>query len=137
MARKTGKGLPAGVKRLRQRIERWRRARWGRRAMPPELWAEAIRLAEVGRTHAVARALGINSQRLKQRMQQARRRAPVAPADPFVELSGAELLGASLPAAGAVVELLDRQGERLTVRLPAGAVLDVGRLLSEFRSQGR
>jgi hypothetical protein len=105
--------------------------------MPPELWAEAVRLARGGRTHAVARALGINSQRLKQRMQRARRRAPAAPADPFVELSGAELLGASLPAAGAVVELLDRQGDRLTVRLPAGAELDVGRLLSEFRSQGR
>ena len=105
--------------------------------MPPELWAEAVRLARGGRTHAVARALGLNSQRLKQRMQEARGRAPAARTDEFIELSGEQLLGAGLPAAAAVVELLDRQGDRLTVRLPAGTELDIGRLLSEFRSQGR
>jgi hypothetical protein len=52
----------------------------------------------------------------------------------FVELSGAQILGAS-SAPGAVVELSDGAGVRLTVRLAASAEVDVARIVAAFRQR--
>ena len=134
MPRTTRQGLPAGVKELRRRIERWRRTRERRTAMPAELWTEAVALAGGGRAYAIGQALGLNFEGLKRRMAEAGARA--APAGgTFVELSGAQILGAS-SATGAVVELSDGDGVRLTVRLAAGADVDVARLVAAFRQRG-
>jgi hypothetical protein len=136
MARTTRRlALPAGVKELRRRIERWRRTRERRTAMPAELWTEAIALARSGRPYAVARATGINFEGLRRRMAEsaADGRGAAAPGA-FVELSGAEILGAT-SAAGAVVELSDGDGVRLTVRLAASAEVDVARIVAAFRQR--
>ena len=132
MPRTTRQGLPAGVKELRRRIERWRRTRERRTAMPADLWTEAIALARSGRPYAVARVLGLNFDGLRRRMAEAAASAP--PPGAFVELSGAQILGASVP--GAVVELSDGDGVRLTVRLVAGAEVDVARVVAAFRQRG-
>jgi len=124
--------LPAGVKQLRRRIERWRRTRERRTAMPADLWTEAVALARSGRPYAVARVLGLNFDGLRRRMAEAAASAP--PPGAFVELSGAQILGASVP--GAVVELSDGDGVRLTVRLVAGAEVDVARVVAAFRQRG-
>ena len=68
MARTTRPALPAGVKELRTRVERWRRTRERRTAMPADLWAEAIALARSGRPYTVARALRVNFEGLRRRM---------------------------------------------------------------------
>jgi hypothetical protein len=104
--------------------------------MPADLWAEAIALARSGRPYTVARALRVNFEGLRRRMAEsaADGRGAAAPGA-FVELSGAQILGAS-SASGAVVELSDGDGVRLTVRLAAGAEVDVARVVAAFRQRG-
>jgi hypothetical protein len=131
MARTTGPALPAGVTKLRERIERWRRMRERRTPMPADLWSDAITLARLGRPYAVARALRLNFEGLRRRMAESRSSAPGA----FVEVSGAEILGAASPP-GAVVELSDGDGVRMTVRLPVGSEVDVARVVAAFRQRG-
>ena len=53
-----------------------------------------------------------------------------AKASGFVELRGAQLLG---PASGAVVEVVDADGGRLTIQLGTGSELDVAELVEAFR----
>ena len=132
MAATRGPGLPGGVKQLRRRIDRWRWTREKQTAMPADLWSKTIALARRGRPYTVARALGVNYESLKRRM------AEASPGDGgagsgFVEFTGAELLQ-STP--GAVVELSDADGMRLTVRLMPRAEVDVARIVAAFR-QGR
>ena len=134
MGRTTGPALPAGVKQLRRQIDYWRRTRERRTAMPAELWTEAIALARSGRPYAVAQALRINFEGLRRRMAEAEPGTHSAAPAAFVELSGAQILGASSASAlGAVVELSDTHGMRLTVRLAAGAEVDVPRVVAAFR----
>jgi hypothetical protein len=57
-----------------------------------------------------------------------------ARAGAFVELSGAELLGASA-SAGPVVEMSGGDGVRLVVRLGPGTGLDVAELVQRFRER--
>lgn len=140
MGKTKGPGLPDEVKQLRKRIDEWRRTRDRRTAMPAELWDEAVALARPGRAWAVARALGVNFQALRRRVAETASRAPgsgTAPAA-FVELRGAQILGATTAGvSGSVVELSDGGGIRMTVHLPAGAELDVPRLVAAFRQGGR
>lgn len=135
MARTTGPALPAGVKRLRKRIDYWRRTRDRRTAMPADLWDDAVTLARGGRPYAVAHALRLNFEGLRRRMAEAAPGSPAGAApSAFVELSGAQILGAAAAEApGAVVELSDGGRVRLTMRLAAGAELDVARIVAAFR----
>jgi hypothetical protein len=130
--------MPARLKLLRKRIDDWRRTRDRRTAMPADLWDEAVVLARPGRAWAVARALGVNFQSLRRRVAEAGLPTPgVAAPGAFVELSGGEILGAAaVGAKGTVVELSDGGGMRMTVRLTAGAELDVPRLVTAFRQGG-
>jgi hypothetical protein len=138
MARTTGPALPAGVKLLRKRIDYWRRTRDRRTAMPAHLWGDAVALARSGRPYAVAHALGVNFEGLRRRMAETASRGSGGSAPgAFVELSGAQILGASgAGTPGAVVELSDGGGVRLTVRLAAGSELDLARLVTAFRQGG-
>jgi len=131
MARTKVPALPAGVKLLRKRIEEWRRTRDRRTAMPADLWDEAVALARPGRAWAVARALGISFQALRRRMAEAGDGPATASPSPFVEVSGAQILG-STAASGTVVELSEGDA-RLTVRMAAGAELDVAHVVAAFR----
>ena len=136
MARTTGPALPARVKLLGKRIDEWRRTRDRRTAMPANLWEEAVALARPGRAWAVARALRVNFQALQRRIAESApgTPSPGAATGTFVELSGAQILGASAGGAtGTVVELSDGGGIRMTVRLAASAELDVSRLVAAFR----
>jgi len=139
MPRTKGPGLPAGVNLLRKRIDEWRRTRDRRTAMPADLWEEAVALARPGRAWAVARALRVNFQALQRRIAETAPGAPGpgAATGTFVEFSGAQVLGAAPGGTtGTVVELSDGGGIRMTVRLTAGAALDVPRLVAAFRGVG-
>jgi len=137
MSTSTRPALPATVKRLQERIEHWRRTRPHRTAMPTELWSEAASLAEKEGAYVVARALRINFEGLKRRMAEAAAASAARPAasGAFVEWTGAQILGPATPS-GAVIEVQDAAGTRLTVRLPQEAALDVAQVVAAFRACG-
>lgn len=143
--RKNLSALPAAVGRLGARIERWRRTRERRTAMPAELWSEAAALARSEGIHPISRTLGISYDMLKRKLAL----RPVEP-DRFLDLTGAQLLGAATPMFGslqpqdsgcfpsppvpvAVVEMVDDSGIRVTVRLARESEVDVVDLVSAFR----
>ena len=136
MARIEIEGLAAGLRRLSERIEHWRRTRARRTAMAPELWSAAVELGHRHGAYRVARALRINFECLKRRMAEAKTAEErSAPPSAFVAWTGAEILGAS-SAAGTVMELSDETGVRLTLRLGAGAEVDVAGVVAAFRRRG-
>jgi hypothetical protein len=84
--------VSAGVKHLRTRIERWRTTRERRTAMPPNLWAEAARLAQGHGVYPVVRALRISFEGLKRRIAESEPAGSTTMRRPsaFVELTGAD-----------------------------------------------
>ena len=120
--------------RLSDDVERWRKTRAKLSPMPGPLWTGAIALARRLGVNRVKNALGLNYKALRNRVEASGRPAKSATASSarFVELSGAQVLGAPA-AAGTVVEVSDAHGARLTVRLAAGGDLDVARVVEAFR----
>jgi hypothetical protein len=114
---------------LRQRVEQWRADR-PTREMPEELWSRAAELSATRGIHAVARALGLNSERL-------RRRAAGGLEQREREGAAATFLEVPLVAkpVESVVELSRRDGARMTIRV--GQALEVVELLAAFLGQRR
>jgi hypothetical protein len=125
----------ARVQQLRKRIDHWRSTRVKLWPMPAALWGEATVLARELGVHPVQRALRLNHESLRRRVEEATfPRGSAEAAGEFVELSGAQLLG--LPVSGGpVIELADGNGIRLTVRLAAGSALDLAQLVAAFRGR--
>ena len=134
--RRRWKGLPAGAKKVRDGIEHWRRTRTKRWRMPEPLWDEAVALARVHGVYRISQVLRVNYDSLKTRVARTpkaggrRASGPPSPSG-FVELSPMPA-GVLSPSAGTVVEVLDTKGTRLTIRLAAGAELDIAALMSAF-----
>lgn len=137
MARRA-RPLPAGVKQLRGRIERWRTTRERRTAMPAELWSEAADLAHVHGAYPVAHALRISFDGLKRRIAEATRGSKAIAERPraFVEMTGAELLGGPM-VPGTVLELCDASGTRLLLHLARVMEVDVASLVGAAFRQRR
>ena len=136
MAKRAGPAPPARVKQVRERIEQWRQTRRRRTAMPVELWGEAVALATSNGPYRVARALRIDFGGLRRRMAEAAlgsRAVPALRSSGFVELTGAQILGAA-PTMGTVVEVEDGGGMRLVVRMAKEVPVDVAQWVSAFRS---
>jgi hypothetical protein len=136
MGRKRLGAPPAPVRRLRDRIEGWRRTREALSPMPTGLWGEAVALARDLGPHRVARGLGVSYESLVRRVAEASVGAGgrEVGGQGFVELSGAQLLGVSA-SVGSVVEVADGEGLRLTIRLGAGEKVDVAGLVEGFCRQ--
>ena len=119
----------ARLERLRARIRGWRLSRPKPRRMPEPLWQEAGALAaRMGVSH-VAAELGLGYEPLKARASG----GSGAVAAGFIEVSGAQLLGERPAAAGPVIELMDADGTRLTITLPAASHLEVAALVAALR----
>ncbi len=143
MAKQRGQSnpSPAGVQRLQQRIEHWRKTREKRSPMPEPLWRAAVELAERDGVYSISRALQLNYQTLQARLAMAgagvkAQRTAAAPKG-FVELGQALPMPAA-PRGESVLELSDGEGAKLLIRLPAsGSDLDVERLAEAFWSRRR
>lgn len=136
MGQEAGNGVGARVRELREQIAHWRRTRAKRSPMPAELWRAAVALARGGGTYPIARAVRVDYESLARRVAEAgasERGGAAVPAE-FVELTGAQLLGAST-ASGPVVELTDADGVHVTIRLAGGARLDVAEVVHGFRTR--
>ncbi|MFQ5515851.1 MAG: hypothetical protein ACE5IL_17440 [Myxococcota bacterium] len=102
--------------------------------MPEPLWDAAVALARSEGLYLVARDLRLNYESLKARVaaRTARPSARGTRVPPgFVELPPAVAVSAP-PLAGPVLELVDRAGAKLTIRLPAGQEVEIERLTARF-----
>jgi hypothetical protein len=133
MGKQTQLAGPRRVERIRARIETWRSSREKLGPMPGPLWREAAAVARELGAGPVGRALGLNHQALKRKME-ARDRGTGRIAG-FVELDRTQVLGLAAAATGPVVELSDARGVRLTVRIAAGSALDLAELVEVFRGR--
>jgi hypothetical protein len=135
-----GKGrspVPGEITALGRRVKRWRATREKRSVMPEPLWQEAVRLARVHGVSPVCRHVGLSYGTLRKRAsarEDEPTRAPAAEAG-FVEVNAAQLLSGS--PGQTVLELSERDGTRLTVRLAAGSEVDVLGLVEGFRGLRR
>src|SRR2546422_3557718 len=109
--------LAVGLRRVQPALAAWRQRRRHRGAIPENLWAMIVPLARAHGVSPVAQALGLNYTALKQR---ALAGALVARAknrtDSFVEVPVPSWPGG----APWSLELEDRRGTKLTVRLASG-----------------
>ncbi len=134
MAQEKRSAPPAGMKPVRNRIERWRKTREKRTAMPEELWSAAVALAKTHGVYKTSNALTVSFEALQKRVGQSpkKRNDGGARSAGFVELGGTQLAGSS----GTVVEISRADGSKLTIRMPAGEDLDVAGLAATFWSCG-
>jgi hypothetical protein len=108
---KTNNNKGAALETVRARLDQWRREHGGRgRRIPPELWDEAARVAEVVGPEETARALRLDERRLM---------ATLDVLEPsFVEIEG---MGQLPPSGASVVEIHNRYGDRMQVCIPPDA----------------
>jgi hypothetical protein len=120
--------LPADVVETRNLIRNWRATRRPGSAMPDGLWAAAVHLAQKHGLYIVSRTLPIDYGALKKRLET--NGGVCGPA--FVELAPMTLPQAA-PLDGSIIEIINAEGGRMTVRLPVGAAIDLAGLVSAFQ----
>lgn len=120
--------LPSEVLDTRNLFQNWRTTRKPGSAMPDELWTAAVRLARTYGLSAISRSLPIDYGALKKRME-----AEDAGCTPrFIELKAIPVAQSPI-AEGSVVDLVDADGAKMTIRLAPGASVNVAELVSAFR----
>jgi hypothetical protein len=143
MSTKKTDALPARLKDLRRRFERWRRTRKVRGRIPEPLWALAVKLAGMYGIHRTAKALGIDYYALKKRVEgkavgakRARKRPAVTASKGSAAMGGAtfvELLPAAWPGAGkCTLELEDAGGAKLRVHMKGCGAPDLAAISRSF-----
>jgi hypothetical protein len=128
--------VPADVRRVLARIERWRRTREKRTAMPEQMWEGAAALARVHGVYWTARELGLSYDSLRKRVEKGvpgGGRGTRGDHPGFIEIGSAQLMG--LGPTGPVVELSATDGARLVIRLTEGGELDARDLAESFWSR--
>lgn len=126
--------IPAEIAQLRERVEEWRRTRRGQGPMPADLWVAAVAVARKRGLYETARGVGIGYGSLVKRMKD---EPPIGAAGSlakveFAEWSGAGLLGQVSKPAGAVVEMSDTSGRRVTIHLGDAEPVDVAGIVAAF-----
>ena len=138
-----GRDFPPEMVRVAKLIAKWRKERVSMEPMPQQLWKKAVALADEHGVGPTSRGLKIDFGGLQRRCERHRQQRiaapPSAPADEavrFVELSTSPLAPPTTPTE-ASVELCRPDGAQMTVRLPAGAAIDLGGLVTSFLRQDR
>lgn len=127
-------GIDGELERLQDRIEQWRRQNGPgrRRRIAGDIWDAAAVLARQHGVYGVARRLRLNYAALKKRAAASvpgRRRQVEAP---FVELMLPGVKAEEPRSASTVVELIHRNGTRMTIRLAPHDAQDVMGLAGVF-----
>jgi len=130
----SSQSLPPRLRAGRQRFERWRAQHTGRPRLPKSLWRSAVKLAAEFGVHRTAKALRLNYESLKARVNAARPE-PSSAGSPatFVEL----LPGAVHLARPCVVELDDGNGARMHIHLEDADAKLLSALASAFVRDAR
>jgi len=120
----SGPALAAGLARVQPALAAWRQRRRHREAIPEDLWRLIVPLAQSYGLSAVARALRLNYTALQSRCVEVARRAPMVAdnsSEGFVEVAVSSWPGG----APWSIELEDRRGAKMTVRLAGGEAATV------------
>lgn len=116
-----------GAAELRERITAWRRDRYPRARLPPELWAQAAAWARQLGTHRAARVLGVSVESLRAHAQDQGNGGEAHVG--FVEMPGMHRVDGP---GGAVVEVHRADGKHLRVHLGAWQAVDVAAVVCAF-----
>ena len=133
MKETTGPTVTQSLETVKRRIQCWRTAKRGRRAMPEELWQVAAGLTRQYSVNRVAQELRLNYTALKNRVSRQQRQtlpARVQEAE-FVELKAGEL-GIEY---GCEVELEKACGSKLKIKYTSGMGINIGELWRNFLRQ--
>ena len=122
--------LPAAFWRAQRKIEQWRQRRRPRARIPEELWREAAELAGSYGINRTAKALRLDYYSLKNRVAAAARSGERASG--FVEI-----LPGGMPVSRpeCTIEVEDRSGVKMRIRLQGGDFPDVAGLIGVFRER--
>ncbi len=120
-------GVPAVLRRARERFAAWRRTRQVGTRIPEPLWTLAIEVAEAHGLHRTASALGLDYYSLQKRAESWNGRRPRAAAA-FVELSPLPLASAG----ECVIEFDNGLGARMRVHLKGYDAPDLASLGRSF-----
>jgi hypothetical protein len=113
---------------VRQRLECWRRNRKQRSAIPEELWASAVELADEYGLAKTARVLRLNYYDLQGRLQEKSQPMTSHAKSAFMEL----IPQAAAAVSECTVEIEEPSGARMRVHLKGTAVPDVISLSDTF-----
>lgn len=129
--------LSVEVKEIGSQIELWRSSREKQSAMPSELWTAAAQLAQRYGINPVARALRLSYDSLKRHVLDldGSRKAQSAGAIGFVELDQFKF-GPASDCGVVEVDVCDRDGQRMTIRLTGRSDVDVTSMVSAFWRRG-
>ena len=134
MVRQNNTSLPSDLKAVRNRFEKWRTTRTGRSRIPESLWSLAVPVAKTHGISRVSRVLRVNYPGLKRRVTAAKPPSlQEESSSPFVELD----LSRSFLPTECLIELEERGGSKMTIRLTGSNSLDVIGLSSAFFGRGR
>ena len=130
MKKEQGKGLPAEVERVRERLEKWRAGERRGGRIPEKLWEAAARAARRHGVSGVCRALGLDYNGL-------RRRSELIEEEPGKEVSAEGLFVELAPmrraeGAGCVLELQKGNGAKLRISVSDAATVDWCRVKEAF-----
>ena len=141
--------LPTCLEKVQRRFERWRQTRKIPSRIPRSLWASAARVAGTYGLSRTAKALRVNYQVLKQRVDEntaargepekstAERHRPwidqALPASAFLELAPPMRVGSCQ----CVLELEDASGAKMRVHLQGAETPDLTALSHSFWDRGR
>jgi hypothetical protein len=124
--------LPAGLDRLRKRLERWRQTRKPRSRIPDSIWAAAVTVAKTYGVNRTARTLRLAYYSLKERVEReavaTAGASPVPATAPFIELLAS-------PSAGSCqcrLELENADGAKMRVQLRSMTMPDLAAISRSF-----
>ena len=126
----TTKRFSSDIEAVRRPLEAWRRRRKHRDRIPEPLWAGMTKLARAYGVSRVSAALRVPYYALKDRVAGSQKSLAISPPKlpHFIELKPLP----SAPSAVCLVELEDRAGSKMTLRLEPGMGVDALALLEAF-----
>lgn len=126
--------IPSDLAAVCKRFEKWRATRVGRSRIPASLWDLAVSLAKSHSVYRVSKTLRVSYRGLKRRVAAASARPSQEKCfSAFVELD----LSRSFPPEECIIDLADRDGSKMTIRLKGSSSVDVTALSSAFFGRGR
>lgn len=132
MRTRTTRDFPAGLTGIHHRFERWRWTRQGRSRIPERLWASAVKAAAKYGLHRTSRALGLDYNSLKKRVEIATSRTGCEREDMarFIELASPVSAGSP----ECILELEGPRGAKMRVHLKGMPAPDLTALSRSFWS---